>query len=352
MFNNNFIILTILTIFFSSSLSVADDFSPKGRSNRKTEAPKVFIRPSPSKVEPAALGEVKEMSKESLANKTVEVGVSGKKVFTFSEESFYGFYSDFLEEYVNKQGQLSYSGIAADPSDLNKYLGLIKNFPSEVFDKLSEPQQIAFWINAYNALTIKIVADNFPIKKTGEARKNENFPANSVRQISGFWSGVRKEVMGKVITLQDIEQNVLRKKYNEPRIHIALVKASKSSPLLLSEPYFGSKLESQLSLSAKAFLRDPSKFVVEESESGPKVRISPIFDWYARDFAKKYKPQGRFSSYPREYASVLQFISGNISEEKAEFLERKALKVIYLEYDWRLNDVNVPAILSPIEDPY
>ena len=290
---------------------------------------------------------VVEASGAKSVNRNSEIGVSGKKTFTFSEESFYSLYSELLKDYVQKDGQIIYSGIAADPRKLDKFLMLLESFPSSLFDELSREQKIAFWINAYNAFMIKVVSDHFPIVKNDEPKKNQNFPANSVRQISGAWNGIKKVILGKVLTLQEIEQNVLRKEFKDPRVHLALVKASKSSPLLLSEPYVGSKLDSQLTSQAKSFLRDPARFFIEKEDQ--KVRVSPIFDWYAKDFVAKYPPKGRFNRYPKENAAVLQFISEHLSEEDAEFLEYKAIKVYYLEYDWRLNDVNVPKIDTALE---
>lgn len=312
-----------------ASQAGAQDFSRKSAKTLKpleVEKPKVLIREAPK------------------PNPEVAVGVSGQKVFKFSEQSFYSLYDEFLKEYIESDGQLVYSGITANPRVLDKFLAVIENFPKEVFDELGEQQKIAFWINTYNAFMIKVVADHFPIKKYGVPKLNQNFPANSVRQIPGAWNGIKRIIMGKVLTLQDIEQNILRKEFNEPRIHLALVKASKSSPVLLSEPYMGSTLEAQLSEQSKAFLRDPSRFFIEKEDR--KIRLSPIFDWYSKDFSRKYPLKGGFNRYPKEYASVLQFISRYVSDEDAEFLEKKAIKVFYLEYDWRLNDVNVPKILQ------
>jgi hypothetical protein len=196
-----------------------------------------------------------------------------------------------------------------------------------------------------------VVVSHFPIQKEGVPRKNKNFPSNSVRQIPGAWSGIKHNVMGRLLTLQQIEQDILRKEYNDPRINLALVKASKSSPVLRKEPYKGPVIDAQLKLQTQEFLRDPGKFVLEKDTR--KARISPIFDWYAKDFSRASKPKGRFVRYPRDYGAVLQFIAKHLSVSDSEYLNKRTVRFSYLEYDWRLNDVNVPLIYEPEpEDVY
>jgi hypothetical protein len=252
-----------------------------------------------------------------------------------------------LEENVDLNGQVDYEQLKKDQESLNAYLKRLESLDKEVIDSLDEKQKIAFWINAYNALTLKVVTDNYPIR--GKLDKYSwNFPRNSIRQIPGVWSGIKHTIAGRVLSLKEIERDILRKKFNEPMIHLALVCAAKGCPKLRKEPFFGSKLDYQLADQAKIFLIDPSKFVLDKSVR--KVRISPIFNWFSEDFEKKYKPSGRFAKYPKPFGSVLHFISQHLPEAETRFLKRRKLRVFYLEFDWRLNDVKVPAIYQAEEE--
>lgn len=214
-----------------------------------------------------------------------------------------------LKKHVSKDGQVNYKGFIKDSVELNKYLVLLsKSAPTS---KWSREEQMAFWINAYNAFTIKLITKHYPVKSIKDIGSVIQLPfVNSPWDFKFFTIGNEK------MDLNTIEHEKLRKTFNEPRIHMALVCASKSCPILLNETYTAAKLEAQLAKQTRAFLSDPFRNQIKTDE----LQISAIFNWYNMDFTKKG-------------SSVESFIS-TWSGVKV----KSGAKITYLEYDWSLND--------------
>ena len=139
----------------------------------------------------------------------------------------------------------------------------------------------------------------------------DHYPTEGIRKIPGAWKKLTFPVLGKERTLDEIEHRILRRKYAEPRIHMALVCAAKSCPRLRNEPYVGARLDRQLDDQSRDFLALPDRFRVDEEYA----RISPIFKWFKRDF----------ESVP---AFIQQYSGQDISD----------LKIKYQPYDWSLNE--------------
>ena len=245
-------------------------------------------------------------------------------------------YKDYAAalKYVDEEGMVNYKALKAKRGKLDGFCRLIGNLDGEVFKKWNEQKQIAFWINAYNALTLKVIVDNYPIK--AGLLKSLAYPKNSIRQISGVWDKVQFLVTGQKMTLNQIEHEVLRKKFTEPRIHVALVCAAMSCPPLRNEPYVGKKLNKQFDDQAGKFLSNRAQFRVDRK--GKKVYLSKIFQWFGGDFEAKYKPEEGFAGHGRAAKSVLNFVSGYLPDQDAEYLRDGKYKVVYLEYDWSLNE--------------
>jgi hypothetical protein len=166
-------------------------------------------------------------------------------------------------------------------------------------NSMSEPEQIAWYSNLYNFYTIKLIVDNYPTK--------------SIRDLKSPWDSKIVPLWGKQVSLNHIEHEILRKKFNEPRIHFALNCASIGCPPLRATPFSGAGLESQLDEQALSFLSDKNR----NSFDGKTLSVSQIFQWYGGDFKKNY------GSYEEYIKSVLK-ISGKV-------------KVKFLKYDWNLN---------------
>jgi hypothetical protein len=191
--------------------------------------------------------------------------------------------------------------------------------------------QMAFWINAYNALTLQVIVDHYPIR----GRLFSLAPRNSIRQIDGVWTTITWPVAGRRVTLDDIEHAILRPVYGDARIHFAVNCASVSCPPLALEPYRGATLDTQLDAAARRYLSSPVGLVVD----GTTLRVSSLFKWYGDDFVEGYASLGpaRGSSTDRAILGVV----GRYGPEAARQLAASGrARVRFLAYDWSLNDVN------------
>jgi len=203
-------------------------------------------------------------------------------------------YAEVLAEFVDDNGRVNYAGLSKNRKALDDY---INSIASPVTDGWGEPDWIAFWINAYNARTLQVIVDHYPTE--------------GIRKIPGAWTKLTVLILGKERTLDEIEHKILRKDYNEPRIHMALVCAANSCPKLRNEPYVAGRLDEQLTDQSRDFLSRPDRFRIE----GKMARISPIFKWFKEDFDS-------VPGFIRRYSG--QDISG--------------LKIKYQHYDWALNE--------------
>ncbi len=210
-------------------------------------------------------------------------------------------YNVFLQEYVCAKG-VDYARIIQD-SALAAPIKELASVTESAYSSFTEQEKIAYLINVYNLFTIDLVARNYPLK-TG------------IKDIDKPWGTAFVPLFGKKVSLDYIEHDLLRKKFTEPRIHFALVCASKGCPALSNRAFVDENLEAQLSAAAKKFLTDPAKNRVE----GKTLKVSQIFKWYGGDFDKKY---GGYQNF------ILQTLG----------LKGK-YPVKFLEYDWQLNSAS------------
>jgi hypothetical protein len=138
------------------------------------------------------------------------------------------------------------------------------------------------------------------------------------------------------MTLDEIEHNVLRKEFNEPRIHMALVCAAMGCPPLRTEPYEGAKLDQQLNDQARVFLANPKKFRLDRGQG--KVYLSSIFRWFGGDFVKNYGTDKAFPGFSPEERAVLNFLSQYLPAGDRDYLLKGKYTIAYLDYDWSLNE--------------
>lgn len=248
-----------------------------------------------------------------------------------------------LADYV-WASRVDYAALKADRALLDRYLDQLAAVTAEEFEGWSEPEQIAYLINAYNAYTIETIIDHYPIKGSGffkklVAPKRFAFPSNSIRHIDGVFDRIPHRVAGRELTLDGIEHETLRVKYNEPRIHLALVCAAVSCPPLRAEAYRGERLDEQLDEQGRAFLNDPrlNRFMLEARE----IWLSKIFDWFGDDFRQFASGSGYAGD--EKIAGVLSFISRYLSDRAQRFVEGGDYEVRFLDYDWTLNDQAVAA---------
>ncbi|TDE05772.1 DUF547 domain-containing protein [Flavobacterium sandaracinum] len=203
-----------------------------------------------------------------------------------------------LQKNVSKNGNVNYKAFKKDSTKLQAYLNeLAANVPTKSWSKNAT---LAYWINAYNAYTVKLILDNYPTK--------------SIKDINDPWGKKFFSLGNKKYSLEEIEHEILRK-MDEPRIHFAINCASFSCPNLLTEAYTEAKLEQQLKAVAKSFINDKTKNTLTEN----KIEISKIFDWFSGDF----KSKGSIIDFLNQYSTVK--------------ISSKA-KINYKEYNWSLNE--------------
>ena len=222
-------------------------------------------------------------------------------------------YGTLLERYVDQEGFVAYRQLKAqDEAKLWLYLNALGEVdPAQLRDRA---ERLAYWINAYNALTIKGILDFYPTKSIRDHVSTIGY---------NIWKDYKMLVNSTEYSLDDIEHDILRK-MGDPRIHFAIVCASVGCPKLLSEPYTSDRLDEQLSRSTRDFFSDPEKFRIDRAAGS--VHQSPIMDWYKDDFGKNKSERLAF---------IRPFLDD--ADDRA-FLDSSGLKVKNLDYDWNLND--------------
>ena len=211
-----------------------------------------------------------------------------------------------LKKHIDESGMVNYKGFQEDNAALGAYLKTLSdNVPQSSW---SENEQKAYWINAYNAFTVSLILQNYPVKSIKDI-------AGTVYKVDTPWDIKFINIGGKKYDLNNIEHGILRKKYNDPRIHFALVCAAISCPKLRKEAYTGSQLDAQLEDAGKDFLNDKSKNRI----NADRTDLSQYFSWYKDDFTKN----GSFVNFINKYSETK--INSNT-------------KIGYLDYNWSLNE--------------
>ena len=207
-------------------------------------------------------------------------------------------WNDLLQKHVSNNGNVDYKGFKKDQEALDSYLDVLsKNLPKKSWSK---DAVLAYWINTYNAFTVKLILDNYPLK--------------SIKKIDSPWDAAFINLGNKKYSLGEIEHKILRK-MSEPRIHFAINCASYSCPNLSNEAYSEENIQTQLEKAAKSFINDKTK----NSITANNIEISSIFDWFTGDFKKK----GTLIEFLNKYSSVK--------------INAKA-KISFKEYNWNLNE--------------
>ncbi|MBC8391541.1 MAG: DUF547 domain-containing protein [Deltaproteobacteria bacterium] len=215
-------------------------------------------------------------------------------------------YAGLLEKYV-KRGVVDYNSFKSEEASLDKYLKILEETDVK---KLARKGQFAFYVNAYNAWTIKLILSGYPgvksIKDLGSLFKSP-------------WKKQLARIDGDIMTLDHIEHNILRPRFKDPRAHFAINCASKGCPPLRSEPYRADILDRQLDEMTRAFINDTLRYRLE----GQTLYVSSIFKWFSEDFNDDVV--GFFLKYAqKDFKKKLEESKSNI-------------RVKYLNYDWSLN---------------
>jgi len=207
-------------------------------------------------------------------------------------------WTDLLQMQVSADGDVDYDGFITNTQKLEEYIGLLAiNIPN---NNWSKKEKLAYWINAYNALTVDLIIRNYPVK--------------SIKDIKNPWKQRLWKLGYKTYSLEEIEHDILRK-MNEPRIHFAIVCASYSCPKLQNKAFIAEDLETQLTTATKEFLADKNRNEISENS----IELSKIFSWFSKDFTEN----GTLIEFLNQY-SIVQ-ISPNAKKR-------------FKDYNWALNE--------------
>jgi len=232
---------------------------------------------------------------------------------TFDHSAF----TEILREVVDERGYVDYAALAADPAPLDAYLRrLAATDPAN----LSDDDRLAFWLNTYNAYTLKLIVDNYPVGSIRDVVGGAFVPlVNTPFKVEFVTVG------GEVMTLDGVEHGTIREEFDEPRIHFALVCAALSCPPLRAEAYVGDRLDAQLDEQARRFLTNEAKNRIPADEDT--IELSKIFSWFKGDF------DGNDTALQ---AFLAPYFDGDVRAK----LEQGAYDVDFLSYDWSLNDTS------------
>ncbi|WP_298555500.1 DUF547 domain-containing protein [uncultured Algibacter sp.] len=227
--------------------------------------------------------------------KIVEVDV----VDDYTPEAFNHYsWNILLKKYVTNSGNVNYKGFKSNRKELTNYItSLSKNIPNDTW---SNQDKLAYWINAYNAMTIDLILRHYPVKSIKDIKKPWNLR---------YW-----KLGEKWYNLNEIEHNILRK-MNEPRIHFAIVCASFSCPKLLNKAFRSENIDNQLTKVTREFLSDSNRNEISQNN----IKLSKIFQWFAKDF--------------KQDGSLIDFLN-TYSEITISAKAKKSFK----DYNWKLNE--------------
>ena len=226
-----------------------------------------------------------------------------------SQPVSHNIWDSLVHKHVDETGKVNYKGFIQDSMQLNAYLDILsKNHPNT--KHWSRDEQLAYWLNAYNAFTVKIVADNYPVPSIKDIK-------NGIPFVNTVWDIKFIRIENAEYDLNNIEHGIVRPKFNEPRAHFALNCASVSCPRLRNEAYTPEKLEEQLSDQARYFLANPVKNKITDSKQ---VELSKIFSWFKGDFTDSG-------------LTLIEFLN-----QYAPLQIDKDANINHLDYDWNLNE--------------
>ena len=216
-------------------------------------------------------------------------------------------WDELLKAHV-KDGLVDYKGLVKEKEELHAYCKLLSNTPPT--EAWSKDDQLAFWINTYNAFTVQLIVDNYPVKSIKDLN-----PSLSVPLLHTVWTSTKFKIGDKEYSLDDVENKLLRDKFKEARIHFAINCASMSCPPLRNEAFIGKRVQEQLDDQARSFINNPRYNKITKS----KADLSKIFTWFSGDFKK----HGTVVDFLNKYSKVKIDADAELS---------------YMDYDWSLNE--------------
>lgn len=244
------------------------------------------------------INEDKNIEPKKVIEKTDDFKQVVKKRFI---PTIHQLWDELLQKHVSDNGNVNYKAFKSEHKKLLDYIYTLDLlFSNETFKTLNKEEQLAFWINAYNAMTIDLILRHYPI--------------SSIKDIKKPWRQRHWKLNNKWYNLNEIEHQIIRK-MDEPRIHFALVCAAISCPKLYNKAFIANTLENDLTKLTKVFLTDSSKNHITEND----LKLSKIFKWFEKDFT--------------EHGSLIDFLN-RYSTIKISAKAKKSFK----DYNWNLNE--------------
>jgi hypothetical protein len=238
-------------------------------------------------------------------------------------------YDEILDTYV-RDGLVYYRALKSDRVKLDAYVGSLAGGSVE---SAPRDEQVAFWLNAYNAIVLQTVVEHYPI-----AQHTTQYPSRSIRQIPGAFERATHRVAGRTLTLDQIEQTVLSG-FHDPRVYLALGRGSVGGGRLRSEAFSAGRLDTQLKeVSDECLTRSECAHLDRESN---KLAVSAIFSWREKDFVAAYadKASAVFADRSPIERAVLAFIQPRLLQTERDFLAGNQFQMTYKPFDWSLNDL-------------
>ena len=231
-----------------------------------------------------------------------------------------------------RDGLVYYRMLESQRGGLDRYVASL-DVPAATYERWTRDAKLAFWINAYNAFVLQTVINRYPIKG-----RNPEFPAASVGQIPGVFSGIRHRAVGRSVTLDEIEQTILTE-FQDPRAVLALGRGALGSGRLRSEAYTAGRVAEQLAGVQTEFVRDGDMLRLDRGAGT--ISVTPIVSWRAEHFISAYDPgaAGPLGQRSPIERAVMAFITPHLLPLEREFVQENRFRVTFHEYDWRLNDL-------------
>jgi hypothetical protein len=238
-------------------------------------------------------------------------------------------FDEFLDLYV-RDGYVYYRALKSERSRFDMYVNSLADV--EIVS-LPRDDQLAFWLNAYNALVLRTVIDHYPIQG-----RSPDYPPKSIRQIPGAFERLTHRVAGRTLTLDQIEQTVFPT-FHDPRVYLALGRGSVGGGRLRSEAFSPARLEAQLTEVANECAGRAECIHIDRQNN--RVLVSAIFSWREKEFAAAYGGSATtvFASRSPIERAVLALVEPKLLTTEREFLEKNQFQVSYKPFDWLLNDL-------------
>jgi hypothetical protein len=237
---------------------------------------------------------------------------------------------DVLLDANVRDGMVYYRALKSDRARLDAY---VASLASASLADASREEQVAFWLNAYNAIVLQTVIDHYPI-----TQRSGDYPARSIRQVPGAFERLTHRVAGRTVTLDQIEQTILPG-FQDPRVYLALGRGAVGGGRLRSEAYSAANLERQLTEIANECVTRSQ--CADVDRVGNLVKLSAVFSWREKEFVAAYadKAAAVFGDRSPIERAALAFIDPRLVTIEREFLAKNAFKVEFLPFDWTLNDL-------------